>query len=415
MLRLLHRASVLAAERGGRAYLVGGNPRDLLLSVPHHDVDVAIEGNALEIAETLASEADAQLETAERFGTANLTLPNALPGLDLVTTRKELYDYPGALPTVQPGTIYDDLARRDFTINAMALELLPQDTGTFLDAHRGLNDLDSRLIRVLHDNSFIDDPTRIFRAVKYAGRLGFNIEPHTLELILRAIRDGAIVTVSADRLTREVLLIMEEPNAPAMLAHLEKLGALRAVNLDLSWPYEADSPTVKLTPPDVEPHDRRDTYLAVLGAEYAGFPDEAEALARSLGLEAPLVRLVRDSARLAAVWPRMREPNLPPSQVYRLLKNLDEAALRAYARLAAVQSDTAAWVRLRDYLERLRFVRPALDGHSLGEMGVEPGPIYRRLLGALLDAKLDGKLPAREDEERFVRDWLEREWRGGKS
>ncbi|MFL5732585.1 MAG: CCA tRNA nucleotidyltransferase [Chloroflexia bacterium] len=420
-----------AEERGWRVYLVGGYVRDLLLGRPNDDVDVAVEGGAIDLANALQSHAEAKIDTADRFGTAHLTLGPGLPDIDLVTARRERYLSPGALPTVEPGTIDDDLARRDFTINALSIPVIsgrwpvvsdqggrqtlthersegswPLTTESMLDPHGGLRDLQAGLIRVLHPNSFVDDPTRIPRAVKYAERLGFKIEPETFELILRAVRDGAIATVSTDRMVRELLLIMEEERAPAMLARLEDLGVLRAIHPDLGWPYDKDSPTVDIRSESTSPAQRRDAYLAILGAEYAGAGEagatEAEALARALGLNARHVRLMRDAATLAGLWPRLGEEGLRPSQVYNLLRGLDVNTLHAFTRISALASDDVAWRNLHAYLDHYRHVKPLLDGAYLKELGVEPGPIYSRILGELREAKLDGQLPEREDEERFV-------------
>jgi tRNA nucleotidyltransferase (CCA-adding enzyme) len=406
---ILRRAVELSAEHGWRIYLAGGSVRDLLLRRPNYDVDVAVEGDAPALGALLQRESGSRLEVAERFGTAGLAFPGSPFDLDLVTARRESYEYPGALPTVAPGDIYDDMARRDFTVNAIALPLTPDGVGAPLDPHGGLADLDARLIRVMHDRSFIDDPTRIFRAVKYAFRLGFKIELHTLELILQAVRDGAPATVSTDRSSRELLLIMEEPEAPSMLAYLDKLGVLRALHPDLAWPYSPESAIHPRETAELTPRQRRDTYLAILGAEFAGFAGEAESLGRALGLEAPLVRLMRDAAQLAGIWQSLGDDTLSPSQIYRKLHRLDLVALHAYARVEALRAQTNAWDRLCLYLDTLRHVKPELDGNYLRSLGVAPGPPYKRVLEKLMDAKLDGKVPARRDEEQFVEELLREE------
>ncbi len=396
----------LALERGWRVYLVGGYVRDVLLERLHYDLDIAVEGDAIALARVLEERLGARLEATHRFGTAYLEFGEGQHFLDLVTARREWYEWPGALPTVEPGTIADDLARRDFVVNAMAIGVSPEGVGPLLDPHGGVGDLQARLIRVLHTNSFVDDPTRIPRAVKYAVRLGFKIEVGTLELILQAVRDGALATVSMDRIVREILLIMEERRAGAMLAMLEKLGVLRAIHPYLAWPYSAVSRIGVDEDADLRGHERRDVYLAILASEFAGDPEEAVQLARELGLDAHLNRLMCDAAQLARVWPQLGEDDVQPSQVYGLLKGLDMAALEAFACIEAMSADRLAWERLYDYLQKLRYVKTELDGNYVRGLGVPPGPVYGRLLGELLDAKLDGKLSGREDEERFVREWL---------
>ena len=405
-LAFLSKTAELAANHGWSIYLVGGYVRDIFLTRPHYDLDIAVQGDAIALANELHLRGDARLEATHRFGTAYLAFDDGRHELDLVTARSETYDFPGALPTVQPGDILDDLARRDFTINAMAIEVTPGGSGPLIDPHGGLRDTEAGLVRVLHPGSFLDDPTRIPRAVKYALRLGFEIEPETLELVFQAVRDGATATVSTDRIVHELLLIMEERNGGAMLAMLERLGVLRAIHPFLAWPYPPDS---KIGPTDdgrLRPHERRDSYLAILAAEFAGDPADAEGLARSLRLGAHLARLMHDAAKLAHIWPELGQDNMPPSAIYHLLAGIDIEALRAYTRISAMAADTLAWQRLQDYLERLRLMKPEIGGNYLRELGIAPGPIYKTILDALLQSKLDGHVTLREDEERFVQDWL---------
>jgi len=299
----------------------------------------------------------------------------------------------------------------------MAVGIKPDGFGPFLDPHGGLADLQSGLIRVLHPQSFRDDPTRIFRAVKLAKRLAFKVERDTLELILQAVRDNALATVSMERMTHELLLIMEEPRGGAILAELDKLGVLSAIHPSLAWPY----PDGKIGPAETElltKEERRDTYLAIIAAEFAASPEDAAALARWLRLTAPQTRLMRDAARLASIWPQLGADNQKPSETYHLLHDFDPAALQAYTRIKALAQDAVPWSRLHDYLDRLRYIKPAIKGDYLREQGIPPGPIYKQLLRDLLDAKLDGELSTREDEERFVKNWLasssERETRNAK-
>jgi tRNA nucleotidyltransferase (CCA-adding enzyme) len=402
---LLRWAAEIAAKHGWSLYLVGGYVRDCLLKIPDYDIDVAVVGDAPRLASLIAKELGARIETHADFGTAVLLSTGGSFDIDVVTARHEEYERPGALPTVTAGTIEDDLARRDFTVNAMAVGIKPDAFGPFLDPHNGLADLQSGLIRVLHPQSFRDDPTRIFRAVKLAKRLDFKIERDTLELILQAVRDNALATVSMERITRELLLIIEEPRGGLILAELDKLGVLAAIHPSLAWPY----PDGKMGPSETDPvakEERSDTYLAIIAAEFANAPEDAEALARWLRLTTPQIRLMRDSARLAAIWPRLGADSQKPSETYHLLHDLDPNAMQAYTRIKALAKDAVPWSRLHDYLDRLRHIAPTIGGDYLREQGVPPGPIYKRLLRDLLDAKLNGELPEREDEVRFVREWL---------
>jgi tRNA nucleotidyltransferase (CCA-adding enzyme) len=404
-LAALQAAATISGTHGWSLYLEGGYVRDCLLKIPDYDIDVSVVGDGSQLARLLSTVVGAQLELHEAFGTAILTFPGEPFHIDIVTARRERYDRPGALPIITPSGIEDDLARRDFTINAMAIAVHPTGFGPLLDPHGGIPDLQAGLIRVLHANSFLDDPTRIFRAVRFAKRLDFKIEQDTLELILQAVRDNALSTVSIDRITHELLLIMEEPRAGSMLAELEKLGVLPAIHPALTWPYP-DAAMGPSDPGSLTRHERRDTYLAILASEFASDPADAESLARWLHLPTPQVRIMRDAARLTALWPALGADDLKPSQLYALLHPLDPASLQAFARITPLSADNVPWSRLHDYLNRLKSIKPALNGRYLQQQGIPPGPVYKALLADLLNAKLDGSLPTYQDEEQFVQSWL---------
>ncbi|MEA2575148.1 MAG: hypothetical protein QOH93_2446 [Chloroflexia bacterium] len=400
----LKHVAALAEAHGDAIYLVGGFVRDALLGIPQKDIDLTVIGDGVILAKMLAAELGTEVEVADRFGTATVSLSGGLD-LDFVTARKESYPAPGALPVVQPGTLEDDLARRDFTINALAVPLTLKGFGQLVDQHGGVADLVARLVRVLHPHSFEDDPTRIFRAVRYAERLSFKIERDTLELMLRAVRDGALATLSTERAVRELLLIMEEPRAEAMLATLDRLGVLSSVHPGLAWAY----PPGRIRLVDEErltPGQRRDAYLATIAAEYARDPEEVEALARWLRLPSPLVRLMRDAAVLAGLWPRLGEEGLKPSDVYSLLNGLDDAALQAYRRLEALKANTVGWARFEEFMSRTRGLKTHLTGDYLRALGIKEGPVYKEAMKALHNAVLDGAVTGRTEEEEFLRGWL---------
>jgi tRNA nucleotidyltransferase (CCA-adding enzyme) len=378
--------------------------RDALLRIPSKDIDITVVGDGVRLAHLLATELGTQAEVADRFGTATVPLEGGLH-LDFVTARKETYPNPGALPEVEASTLEDDLARRDFTINALAVPLKRDGFGQLVDRHGGVEDIVARLVRVLHDRSLEDDPTRIFRAVKYAERLGFKIERGTLELMLQAVRDGTLSTVSTERAVRELLTILEEPRAEAMLATLDRLGVLSSIHPGLAWTYPPGH--IKLTDEsNLTPNQRRDAYLATIAAEYAYDPNEAEALARWLRLPSPLVRLMRDAAALAGLWPRLSNDDLRPSDVYTMLNGLDRAALEAFSRFETLRADSVGWSRFQDFVTRTRGVRTQLTGDYLRALGVKEGPVYSEAMKALHNAVLDGLVSGRAEEERFLREWL---------
>jgi tRNA nucleotidyltransferase (CCA-adding enzyme) len=220
--RALELVAEVAREKGCRPFLVGGPVRDMLLGRQSIDLDLTLEQDASTLARALAKRVDGRLRSFPQFLTYKVTV-SEFPEIDIATARKERYRKPGALPAVTAGRIKDDLMRRDFSINAIALEIL---TGKMHDPTGGAKDIESRLVRVLHDRSFIDDPTRIFRAVRLAVRLDFTIEENTAELIRAAIEDDALATVSKERIWRELFLAMDEEQAPQILTDLAARGVL---------------------------------------------------------------------------------------------------------------------------------------------------------------------------------------------
>lgn len=222
---VLRTAADAARDSGVRAWLVGGPVRDAILGRPIRDLDLTLERDVTGFGETLAERLSGRLTVFPSFLTVRIALPDG-SDLDVATTRAERYEKPGALPEVRPGTLEEDLARRDFGVNAMAMDLA---TGELADPLGGLEDLRSRRIRVLHERSFLDDPTRVFRALRLAARLGFEIDPATLPLLEQAVKGPAVETVSRERLWRELQLATEEGRPAAALAALADAGALRSL------------------------------------------------------------------------------------------------------------------------------------------------------------------------------------------
>ena len=214
-----------AAEKNVRPYLVGGPVRDLLLGRAAFDIDLTLEEDSAAFARALAKRVNGRVKSFPQFMTYKV-VADAMPEIDITTARKERYRKPGALPLVSPGRLKDDLLRRDFSINAIAFDVL---TRALHDPTNGERDLRERLVRVLHEESFRDDPTRIFRAIRLALRLDFSLEKHTAELMRDAIDNGALGTVTKERLWRELFLAMDEADAPKILAELNKAGALKTL------------------------------------------------------------------------------------------------------------------------------------------------------------------------------------------
>ncbi len=394
-LALIQKAGALAAEKRLGIYLVGGVVRDILLGRANSDLDLVVEGNAIELAESLAGEVGGRLVVHRRFGTAKIRTGNLT--IDLAMARAETYARPGALPSVRPGSIQDDLARRDFTINAMALRLDPASFGKLVDPFGGQKDLANKLIRVLHDRSFIDDATRMLRAVRYEQRFSFRLEAATEKLLRQNV--AMLGTISGDRIRHELELILKEERPEKALKRAGDLGLLGEVHPALKGNGWLEKRFVKAR--EVASPPTPALYLALL--TYPIGVRDCEDLIARLKMPGTVSRVIRDTARLREQMPSLDGPDLPPSAVYELLQEYSPTSILA----CAIAADSAlVQERLDLYLTRWRHVRTALDGSALQKLGVPSGPRLGRMLKALHRAKLDGKISTREDETELVQRWL---------
>jgi len=291
LLELLRGISEEANQLGQKAYLVGGVVRDLLLGYPNFDLDLVIEGDAVKLAQRIAEIKQTKLIIHPRFGTAKLSYDNFT--LDMATARGETYAKPGALPTVTPGTLNDDLFRRDFSINAMAISLMPSNYGELVDPYQGRSDLEQHLVRILHPNSFSDDATRILRAIRYEQRLRFELEPQTAQLLKQDI--PMLDTISGDRIRHELELIFREKHPEYALKQLGELGALQRINPYLKgngWIAVKFDKAKSLS----KPSQLSSLYLCLLA--YSLHERENEQLIRRLNLPTKLARALRDTLHL---------------------------------------------------------------------------------------------------------------------
>jgi tRNA nucleotidyltransferase (CCA-adding enzyme) len=392
LLELVQNISGQAAKRGQKVYLVGGVVRDLLLGYPNFDLDLVVEGDAVKLAQQVAETSQAKLLTHHRFGTAKLRYENFT--LDLATARRETYAKPGALPTVTPGTLKDDLIRRDFSINAMAISLAANDYGELVDPHQGKNDLEHRLIRILHPGSFSDDATRILRGVRYEQRLGFELETQTAQLLKRDIT--MLDTISGDRIRHELELILKEKQPELVIKRLAELGVLPGISPFLKgdgWIAEKFDKARRLKKPTQLPS----LYFCLV--IYSFSATGIEQFLTRLNISAKLSRAMRDTLHLKTNLPLLDKPSLKPSEIYYLLREYEPVAIQANA-LASESSTIHRNLQL--FLTKLRYVRTALDGEELKRLGIPAGPEMGQVLQILHKAKLDGEVRTRADEKKLA-------------
>jgi len=372
------------------AYLVGGGVRDLMLATESPDLDIAVEADAHATARALAERLGGFVVEHDRFATAKVKAEGF--AVDIAQTRTEHYPTPGALPVVAPATLAADLRRRDFTINAMAVALRGDDLGHLHDPYGGRRDLDGRTVRVLHDKSFLDDPTRLLRAVRYETRLGFHMDAHTERLARDAIEIGALKTLSGTRLRDALFLLLAEHEAPSALKRLHDLGADRGIHPELEF-----DATLAASAAIGAGEVGADRVLSALAALIVRDPHTLDPWLESLGLEREQRDAVRRAARDAsALAEGLGAVELSPSGIYALLRGEPPEALALALALGVSPEPVLEWA------SRLRFIRLDITGDDLIGAGVEPGPALGRALSETLRAKLDGEIEGREEELRYA-------------
>ena len=391
---LLKRVGEAASRLDMPLYLVGGPVRDMLLDRPPEDLDMVVEGDAPSLASEVAEETGGETLSHSRFGTATLRVGDLR--LDIATARTESYPRPGALPQVQAGTLRQDLIRRDFSINAMAVSLSREETGQLVDMFGGEDDLSNGLVRVLHDRSFIDDPTRILRGIRYEQRLGFRFEEKTLRLLREALERGSLSTVSGDRLRHELELMLEEqePLKPLMRAReLEVFAHL--------YPTLGDTPYLPRL--EGQPVDEPLMYLAALA--YGLHPVHRPGFVYRLNMPSKWERVVADAATLHSLGPQLEQEDMPPLELCHLLDPLSPVSLQTGLLLAG---EGPVKGTLERYLNELRHLKPLLNGDDLLLLGIPEGPMIGEALAMLRQARLEGRTATRHDEVALVREFMEK-------
>jgi tRNA nucleotidyltransferase (CCA-adding enzyme) len=402
---LLREIGDLADETGYSIFLVGGIVRDLLLNYRNLDVDIVVEGDAIEFAKIIADAFKARIRPHQKFGTAVAVMEDGFK-IDFASARAEFYEKPAALPQVEPTSIRQDLARRDFSINAMAVSLNAHDYGTLLDFFNGQRDLKSAKIRILHNLSFVEDPTRIFRGVRFEQRFGFKLDPETEDLLKKAIEMDLIGHLSETRLRYELMLILAEEQPFRVLKRLNELGALKILDTNITIDASLELLFTRIEKAIIE----LDHYFAhkvqkpmlYLAALLRNLDDRqlnawSERMKFKKLDKTRLVELALDVPN--AVRTLEQRASIKNSELYRLLHPLSADAL-AYT--YALTADKRIKRRIRYYLSSLRGVKLSIDGRVLREMGFAPSPMYNIVLKDLLAAKLDGKVETPEEEKKFV-------------
>jgi tRNA nucleotidyltransferase (CCA-adding enzyme) len=415
--QLLQHVAEAASTLRMPLYAVGGFPRDLLLGYPRSDFDLVVEGAADQLAQKLASLHGGKVTVHSKFGTAKWSLvgtifhegarashnPTSIPNaLDFVSARSETYRHPAALPAVKLGTIADDLRRRDFTINALAVRLDGAHFGDLLDDLGGGDDLNRRLVRVLHDNSFVDDPTRMYRAARYEQRYEFKIEG-TTERLLPAARE-VVGKLSPHRIRHELDLILDEERAGAIVDRLAALDLLKPIHAALTVDQNVSE--------RISRYERRPTFVVPAWPAHEvrwllwlmSLPASTlDSLNRRLHFSATLFKALRAASTLLERVDPGAE--FVPSRWVQLLD--DMPLLSVYAVCLALPPGSGKSA-LEKYMAEWRHMRSRTTGHDLKRLGVSPGPEYQSILGSLRRAWLDGLVHSEAEENEYLQGLLDK-------
>ncbi len=404
---VLASAGSVADEEGVNIYVVGGFVRDLILGVENLDIDIVVEGDAIDFARKISKRAEAVLTEHEKFQTAYIVLADDLK-IDLVTARKEYYEFPGALPVIERGSIKDDLFRRDFTINCIAMKLNSSEFGKIIDFYGGRRDLYDGVIRILYNLSFVEDPTRIMRAVRFEQRYGFKMDEKTEDFATDAINSGVLDKLSRERINSEFLYMLKEKNTVIMLYRMQELGLLEKI-----YPEIVLSEELKTLIENSDKHyeefynnlinkkiiDKILVYVLMLFSNIC--IDKVPSLADRL-------RLTKEYTDEILGFIRVRDSKLPGLlqgsefsnyDIFLVFRQLSIESLYVINLMYDVKVKEAVLL----YLNNLSQIKPEITGRDIIELGISPGPEIKNILEIVLKEKINGKIFTRNEEIEFVK------------
>lgn len=405
ILSLFRKIARAAAKHGVDAYLVGGAVRDLLLRKKNLDLDFVLEAEAIEFAKIFSINVRAELTTYPDFKTATLKLKSG-QRIDFSSARKEIYRKKGALPTVSLGSLQDDLFRRDFTINAMAMKISQSEFGELIDPFDGLNDLKNHKIRILHDKSFFDDPTRILRAIRYEQRLGFDLERHTSSLLKKAVNSNALNEISNDRYMNELRKVFNEPQVEPTLKRLERLKVFTRINHKLKVNFSSVDAiqrnliSNKLMRSKIGPAV---WFLYFMGMLEGNNQDLIKNIISrfNFGKDNRISLLQLNDSQMTLK--KLSLVSCQPSDSFSLLKNCTQDM---YWYLWLRSANKTARKNMNRFLVD-RKIGLNLNGEDIKKMGVKSGRQIGEIMDFVFKQKIDRRLKSREDELKMAKIFLE--------
>jgi tRNA nucleotidyltransferase (CCA-adding enzyme) len=408
-MEIMKHAGEIASGRGFKIYAAGGIVRDLLLGMDCIDVDLVVEGDGIELARTLGKDFGGRVRVHPKFFTAAVNFPNGLQ-VDVATARVEFYQYPAALPQIETSSLHQDLYRRDFTINAMAVSLNKSDFGDIVDFFGGREDLEQGLLRVLHNLSFVEDPTRILRGIRFEKRYNFTFEPQTQKLAKEAVSSNMLDRVSKERVWEELKYILLEPRPSFVLSRLAELQLWDSVFTGVA--YEGIKDVL----------DELHRSIKVLRSWDLAEPDEPwmvyfiAVLHRTCWETAGEICThynfnKRQADKVAAAlggWESAVEGlhNAGEHSMSELARRVMSVPRECYPLILACFSNSDSRRRFRQVLTAICYDKPSINGRDIRTLGFQPGPAFKKALDAVWQARLDGVVRTREEELSYVKEYL---------
>jgi tRNA nucleotidyltransferase (CCA-adding enzyme) len=406
---LLKEFGEVGDERGYPVYAVGGFVRDLLMGIDNFDLDIVVEGDGIQFAEEFEKRYASRIRTHKKFGTAIVLLSDGLK-VDVATARLEIYDAPAALPTVERGSIKMDLYRRDFTINTLAIQLNPRAFGELIDFFGGVRDIKEKVIRVLHNLSFVEDPTRVFRAIRFEQRLGFQIGKHTQNLMRNAVKMGFMERLSGGRVLSELILILQEDHSISALKRMKDFDLLRFLHPHLRFDQEMEGLFERIHHAIswfdlLFLEERYERWLIRFYGLIDSLKEEVEEICQRLSMNDKMRKKVVDGRRqadqaLLQIFSWINADYQPKrSEIYAVLDPLS-AETKLFMMAKTTQMATRRYISL--YFTQLKDTKPLLKGSDLVRMGIKPGPAIKKTLADLLKARLDEQVVSPQDEMEYI-------------
>ena len=409
LVKILVEAGKTARDLNMKVYCVGGFVRDLLLQVTNYDLDLVVEGNGGTLAKELAGRLKGRTRIHDRFGTAIIILPNGSK-IDVATARTEYYEFPAALPQVERSSIREDLYRRDFTINTLAICLNPENFGKLIDYFGGRRDIENGSIRILYNLSFVEDPTRILRAIRFEQRYDFKIETDTLRFAQDAIARRLLRKLSYKRILQELILILSERNPLPALIRMGEIGV---------WQYilpEVDFEKINYTRLRRVPiitgwarehfyHREFRTWLLSLVIILEDLPDaQIEEISCRYKFDKYTVKVLEEVGSARQLAARIdQNGNIFFADIDAVTATYSTETLLY---LLLCMTTEKGWQQVADYLEARETVKVEINGHDLKAMGLKQGPIYSRILNELYKLRLNGIIASKEQELAIIEKWL---------